>query len=323
MKKICILILVKVLCAGAFADHLPLGQLGRPFHETNLDLAWTAPTHELPRALRVYRVLPSKFSPAVVSNLMALGSFTAKDKKEPFPHVTSYTTADEKRLLWINPDRGYIEYRDSDADDMNIAEGVPDEKQTYDLAIQYLPKLGIDRSQLAVKPNSSELRTYVTYKEALLYKGLGMPAYATNIPMRGVFFIRSLDGVDFFGKGVRGGCTIEIGHHAKMSQIIVGWRNLKRDKLYQVAKPETVVKWIRDGKAFLQRAPDSHVNWTLARKMNIVKATPFYFGEPYIDRQDWVYPFMTLEASVDAGERHEVVTLYCPMLEKAPGKPLE
>jgi len=83
MKKLTLLVLSLFFCAGALGFDLPGGQFGLPLEKGEYDLVWDAPTNELPSALWVYRVLPAQFSPMVISNLMALGSFTLRDRKPP------------------------------------------------------------------------------------------------------------------------------------------------------------------------------------------------------------------------------------------------
>jgi hypothetical protein len=176
--------------------------------------------------------------------------------------------------------------------------------------------LGIDPSQLAKKNNSSDLRTYSTYAQAVLYKGLNQPAYATNIHMRGVYFIRSIDGVDFVGTGGRGGCMIEFGHNAKVSSITMSWRKLERDKLYPVATPETLLKWIHEGKAVCETSPDYDIDWSSVKNMTINKVTPYYFGEAYSEPQNVSSPFATIEAAIDTGQTNLTVYLHCPIMDE-------
>jgi hypothetical protein len=315
MKKIPILIF-QMLCVGSFAGNVPLNQLGHVFNNTNITLVWSVPTNNLPQRLWVYRALPSEFAPAAISNLMTLGAFTANDKnKNAPPGILSFVSPNSKRKLWIYPERGYIDYNDYEADDMHITEGVPDEKRAFELATNYLSALNIDRSQLAKKSNG-ELRIYTAEETAMLYKERGMPAYATNIHMRGVYFVRSLDGVDFIGNGGRGGCEIEFGHHAKVSRMLLCWRTLERDKFYPVATPETLLKWIREGKAVYEPSPDYDIDWSSVKRMAITKITPFYFGEVYSEPQNMISPFATLEATVDTEPTNLTVYLHCPIIDE-------
>src|ERR1017187_6763006 len=169
------LLLLLTICVAGFAADVPLAPLGRPFDQTNMALAWGAPTSGLPRDLWVYRAVRSGTPGPVLSNLVALGLFTAKDRKTVpnYPHTISYDNPSGRRKLWIDPDWGYIYYRDLDADDLNIAEGVPDEKRAFQLATNLLPKLGISSALLARKPNSSDLLTQQIEATAMLWRRPG------------------------------------------------------------------------------------------------------------------------------------------------------
>jgi hypothetical protein len=311
-------ILLGALCIASHAANVPFEQLGHVFNQTNVNLIWNAPTNDLPRNLWVYRVLPSKFSPAETSNLMTLGAFTDADRRPVpnHPQTLSFVVLDTKRTLRIDPERGYFTYTDSEADKMKIVEGVPDEKQAFRLATNYFPMLGIDPSQLAKKDGGSGLRTFSAYGQAVLYRGLKQPAYATNVHMRGVYFIRSLDGVDFVGTGGRGGYMIEFGHDAKVSSITVSWRKLGRDKLYPVANPVTIMKWIREGRVVCESSPDYAIEWPSLKNMTINKVTPYYFGEVYSEPQNFVSPFATIEAAVETGQTNLTVYLHCPIIDE-------
>jgi hypothetical protein len=324
MKNTLVLFLL-TLCATGFAGTVLVPPFGHPFKPTDVDLAWGAPTNGLPRSLWVYRAVRSGIPAPVVSNLMALGSFTTKDRKEVpnYPHTRFYVDRSGKRDLRIDPDWGYIDYRDHDADDMNMAEGVPDERKTFELATNLLPKLGINRALLARKPNNSDLRTRQIEGTATLWRrpGGGRP-YATNLCVRGVIFIRCLDGVDCFGPGIRGGCTIEFGSHAKVSAIRADWRKLKRDKLYPVTTPEKMLEWIREGKASYFPGQDWPVGEALSpHKLTITKVTPYYYAEAHGEFHEpngWVYPFAKLEARFDTGSTNEPTDIFCPILEEKP-----
>jgi len=323
MKRAIVLLLLPVSAVG-FAANMQLEHLGYPFGETNVALVWAAPTNDLPRNLWVYRAVRTGIPAPVLSNLMALGSFTAKDRKNVpnYPHFISCKDPSEKRSLWLDPDWGYISYRDLDADDLNIAEGVPDEKRAFQLATNLLPKLGISSALLARKPNSSDLLTQQIEATAMLWRrpGGGRP-YATNLHTRGIIFLRALDGVDF-ERWVRGGCTIEFGSHAKVSKIEANWRKLKRDKLYPLATPDQIIRWIREGKASYVPARD----WPQGeapppRKLTITKVTPYYYAEGHGEFEKpngRVYPFAKLEARFDTGSTNEPTYIFCPILEEKP-----
>ncbi len=254
--------------------------------------------------------------------MVALGSFTYKDRRN-IPgnsHVISYANQSRKRWLLINTDWSFIDYGDSDAENMHITEGVPDKERAFEIATNWLPKLNVDYSQLVKKANG-DMRIYFSEEATMFYKGSGTPAYATNISMCDVTFKRALDGVEMSGGSARGGCDIEIGHHAKIYRLLLSWRKYKRDELYPVATSEELMNWIRKGKAVWYPAPDSHItDLSSVRKLAITKVTPYYYSDAYgaEDKpQDWAIPFAEMEATVDNGGTNMGVRIDCPIIDEA------
>jgi len=246
-----LLLALTALPATVLRADVPLQRLGRPFGKTEATIAWASPTNKLPSHLWTYRALPSEFPQEVVSNLLVIGHFTRADRKAipNDPSILFYEAADGKRNLRIVSKWSDIRYRDSNADDMSIAEGVPSEERASFLATDLLPQLRIDPAQLAKSADGLGLRRYPTFAKAILSKDFSERPYATNIHLRGITFMRALDGVEFFGGSVRGGCSVEFGHHEKIAQIWVSWRKFKRESLYRVASPETFLKWIHEAQA--------------------------------------------------------------------------
>jgi hypothetical protein len=308
----------------------PLSELGRRFEPSpDLDLAWHAATNDWPATLWVYRVVPTQFLPKTVSNLMALGSFTERDRDQtrslnPIfdrPSAMKFRSVDQTRELGVFPNLGWIEYSDSKAVVSRGIAGVPkDEAKALKLAVKYFKKLGIDRSELAAKPHSSALQPSYILGEISTYTTNKIRT--TSINRRGVMLARAIDGVSFLGKGTRDGCSIEFGNHARISQIRLLWRNLKRERLYPTATPETLIKWIREGKAGWEPPPaDRFTDWPAVKKLTITKITAYYFGNRHFEIQDWVYPYATLEAIADTGNTNMTVYLHCPILDET--KPLK
>jgi hypothetical protein len=318
-----ILLLVLAGVGTTLANAPSLDSLGVAFHPTNLKVIWVAPTNDWPATLWTYRVLPAEFSPAVISNLMEIGSFAEGDRTQrtanpPFndPRSIRFQSADQGRELGIFPKLGWVYYSDRNADLSQVSEGVPkDEADTLKRAIELLSKLGVDPSELARKPRTSEFDAYYSKKTTVLYKGLGQPAYATNVTMRGVMISRSIDGVKFLGKGARDGCWIDFGNAGKVSQLKLLWRNLEPEELCSVVSPRRIQAWIREGKAVLEPPPGQDFDWTAIEQITVSKATPSYFGEEAFVGQNCVYPFVTLEAVANIGQTNTTVYLHCPLID--------
>lgn len=283
-----------------------LREIGLPFTNASCKLVWEAPTNILPSALWVYRVLPSNFSPGVVSNLMALGPFSSSNKVSSFashypPNPRSlFYLAGRDNSLTIDPNLGLIEYRNNLADNTSVIEGVPNEMEARSLGTNYLRKLGIDPASVGKTVRVAAGTGYIFKHE---------PSYQviTNTHSRSVSFARALQGVEFYAYDE--GCHIQFGHHAGVVELQLSWRNLERDRLCPLAKPETLMKSIREEKCFWQLwSPDAEALGTsIFKKMTIKSVTPYYYGGDKKDSQNWVYPFAYIEASVDMAVTNTII----------------
>lgn len=286
--------LLQLVSIVSVASQPPLDQLGQPFASTNCAITW-AVTNKLPEKLWVCRVLPSNFSPRVISNLVALGEFSPKEKVDNlgWQHndLRSRCYSNDKRSLGIYPRYGFIEYRYPKANDFKTEKGVPTEEEARRLGTDWVGLLALDRSQI------SEINVYTPVHLQFRHE----PYYRviTNINSRDITFGRRFDGLDFYMQ--KEGCRIQFAHHAVVSQIYLSWRNLERDKRYPVAKPEVIMKWMREGKCFWQPwHPDAqHLDSSCFTKVTVHKVTLYYYGNEQDEQQDWVCPFAHLETTVE------------------------
>ncbi len=309
MRRLYIPLLVAAFVpwAPAIGQNVPLKRLGDAFTQTNIALSWNASTQGLPTVVWTYRALPSKVSATVISNLTNLGDFAAKDRKNVpgYPTTILFNDPTGKKTLQFVPEWTYIYYNDGGADDMHIVEGVPNPEQTFQIATNWLPKLGVEIDQLFKATNGSGPRMNVGNATATLYKKSDGLAYATNTYMREAFFMRTLDGIEVSGGTGRGGCSIQISHHAKIRQIMVSWRHYERDKCFSVASPETILKWIREGKAVWWSPPGGlpPSAWGAATNIVIRTVKPYYYSEGYSEYDhplNWALPFVELEAHIES-----------------------
>ena len=297
---------------------------GEPFATANCDVVWSAP-----RTLWIYKTIPQHFSDEVISNLVAMGSFTARDKRKltgrdlaqlpakdrPMAkNVLAFVNKTEDRNLTILPAEGYIYYRDQRADPAtrDAIEDVPNEAQTQELALKFLDQFSIPRSELARKPDSPELQTFKEVRRwGHMDKQQGKRVEL--IESRGVFYVRQIDGVAFAGIGMAGGFHARFASHAKVAEQTLVWRNLQRYKIYEVASPGQVMQWIKDGKAAM---PEQNVYPSEVKKLTITDISLWYMGASGETRQDFTYPFADLRTIAETGETNIGVQLYCPILSK-------
>ena len=323
-------LLVGLLVLGAehvVAQEAPsLKHAGLPFSPGNIEVIWAAPTNQQPKTLWVYKTVPQHFSDAAISNLMALGSFTMRDKEKvtaeeraqlpaedraAVENVLGFETEDEARSLGILPAYGWIHYQDIHAYDVRTPiEDVPSEAMAEELGLKLLDQIGIPRSELAKRRNSSKPLTFMEGGTQGHYdKTHGRQV--DGIYCRGVFFIRQIDGVNFAGIGVAGGFYVNFVSHAKIRELDLVWRNLQPYKKYQVTSADQITQWIKEGKAVL---PGRNDGLDAVRRLTVTQLSPLYMGELGDKRQDFTYPFASLDAIADTGKTNIAIDLYCPIL---------
>jgi hypothetical protein len=176
-----------------------------------------------------------------MSNLLAIGCFTAKDRTAPPPDIrerekkaTYFSSPDASKRLAICPSLCFLDYRDGKAESPNQftpVVGVPDEREATRLGLKYLRLVGVDVSQLATKPGTCDLDLH--WEVGVLRftdEKTGAEVARTNI--YGVRFTRRIDGVDAWGMGTCGDAVIRFGNNASVASLQVWWRNLKPLELH-------------------------------------------------------------------------------------------
>lgn len=312
MKKTILLILFQMLWVAGFSQSLP-PEMNRGifFHPTNLVVHWKAAKHPWPERLWVLQMVPAQFSPTTISNLMALGPFTDKDKTD---HGTNDTVfSNSSGTLIITHTMGVIEFHASDTYDLKrLRKNVPETNQLFRLATNFLPKLGISLSEVATDGTGKPEFTHINDMGSIFYN----PMF-TNITARDVFFHRASDGVKFLPGGAGG--EIYFGENGKIVQMRLMWPTYKPDKLYFTATPKKIIQWVREGRAMQRRASDNSnvFDWTKAKSLTINKAAAYYYGQLISEEPVfpcWVRPLAELWGTVDIGKTNIPVDIICPLI---------
>jgi hypothetical protein len=318
MKGLSLLISSVLAGPATFAAGLVLD--GPVFSATNVRIVWNAPTNRWPTNLWIYKVLPQKFSPEVTSKLMAIGPFTLKDRthiegQPPFKdkRLLYFANTERTRHLGIFPPLGWIYYRDEHVNLLGkeSARGVRPEAEVLELAHKWLEKFGIDRDELATRENSSDLQTYRIVDTRTFFDRTKNER-KSEVILRGVSFVRRIDGVSLTGSGSDGGFTISFGNEGKIVNLELLWRNLKRERLCKAASPAEIMKRLEQGHG--RMVPIMGTDLRGAKRLVIEKVTPFYLGEAGETAQDFVYPFAALECTLDGGSNR--IVLKCPIIRQ-------
>jgi hypothetical protein len=231
-----------------------------------------------------------------------------KDKVPPL----YFSTPDEKRHLGIAPSFGYIEYEDSGAkaETEKLSMGVPTDEEAYPLALEYLRKFGIDRTQLATRPSTNNFTGPI---DLATRRELGTQGWTdtnthraiTDVTDRGIFFVRQVDGIDIDGI-VRGGMYISFGEHSKIAKLKITWRGLEPFELRSTLTPARILEDIRLGR--LKWRPMLPV--VPVKKITVTGFELFYRGQPgdadAAEQQKLVEPYVMIYASLGDGGTNDV-----------------
>jgi hypothetical protein len=223
-----------------------------------------------------------------------------------------YRNEDETKYLGIYPPLGWINFKDSTiiSNLRAIVTNVPNDEQVLQLGLEYLRKIGIDRSQLATKEGVSDLRIYRA-KTTSGWFDEKTKKDVEQIVTRSVFFIRRVDGIDFSGIGSMGGVSLGFANNGRLTELSVVWRNLEPFKLYKTADTNQLLALAKKGQGkWVPAVP--HLNE--AKKITITSVQPLYRGAEGEEEQEIVEPYVLLGASLDFGTTNIVSNFECNMM---------
>jgi hypothetical protein len=269
----------------------------------------------MPLSAAVYGVVSGPFSPAVLSNLSVLAGLTEKDRGKPSwddvqPKDLWYSDSGGNRTLGVLPDRGHAVIRSKNAIALphQPVEGVPSESEALRLAEAILPKIGIDRAQLAHRAGSDQVRyTKGVQRRGSFDKQQGK--IVTTEVARAVFLIRSFGGVPSFGWGRGGGIWFNFGNHGQLAELDLTWRAAEPMRLRAAATKEQFVDWLRKGQCVCRLDQPERV-----RALIVTNVSAYYLELSGREQQQEIYPMAELEAAAQLAETNLPVRLYCPLL---------
>ena len=284
-----------------------------------VEIVWDVPSNRWPDKVWSYRIAPHHFAGPVISNLMTLGAFSQADATRLPGHshlkgerIQYYADKERTRELGIFPSLGWVSFKDGKAKAAakGRALGVPTDEDAFQLAQDWLKKLGIDRSQLATKSGSSDLRIY---REKRTHGWMDKPT-GTNVSeviLRGVFFVRRVDGIDFNGIGPLGGVCFNFGNHGKVAELEIVWKGLEPFELHNTLTADQLMETVRSGRV---KWIPSHPQKTEIKKITITDVTLLYRGVGGEDEEKYITPYARLAASVDCGSTNVLANIECAII---------
>jgi hypothetical protein len=260
-------------------------------------VVWAA-TNSLPDSVRIYKVVPSSFSPAAVSYLKSISGS-------------------------ISPNRGLMNfYKQSDLG--TVLTNVPDKARAYELGTNLLTTLGVPFSELDSEPGRP--RAWFSPGTRGRFDRVTRQRITEPCTM-GVSFRRTIDGLQCNGQEVR----FQFESMESLTQIHVCWHGLQSTKVCHVAAPDQIVAWIKDGYARAHAVETTGSRWIKVR--DIKKVTVRYTVICYDATPDWrnddkvpeyLYPFANLHTEVEfSSEDKEIVRISVPIVKEALSRPAQ
>ena len=316
-KKRILILLVQCICATGLSQGLSLQTLGQPFKSPNLLVCWDAPTNVLPSTVWSYRLLPRTFSARAISNLVAACGLSEDDESISNADAVVFKNADKNptRFLGISSSRGAIYYQSvNNYGPTNLAKDVPAMGEMPKLTTNFLSEFGINTADIEKRTNGTpRFRFWEPSTEYFVSNEI-----ITNIEFRAVNFRRSVDGANVLGAGTAGNGQIEFGPHGRPVGIDLTWPNLERHKSFRTVTTETIIRWIREGKAvqggIALNLPD--IDWMTAKRLTVKKAEICYYAGNHLSPSLWLMPLVSLWTTVDTGNGMVNVEIDCPITDE-------
>lgn len=302
---------------SGFSDNPRWKVFGTPIPaHADLDVRWEAPnkfvgsnvpTNKWPSKMWVYSIEPRRFSSKVISNLMAMCSFTEKDKVQQDSNGITFRSG--ARILSISYPSGSIQYQTPEPNygPTKLAQGVPSMSEMPKLTKKFLRVVGLKLSEIERNTNGAPNFDFWQPLSVYYLKSGSI----TNIAFRAVVFRRAVDGAEVIGDA--GYCQLHFGEHGRISQIDFSWPDLKRYKSAETLKPETVIQLIRNGKAHQGLLPMGFdpIEWQAVKSVTVKQAWPCYFGG-----DSRLYPFLDLWTTVEAPQGYVDIEIDCPIIDE-------
>ena len=320
----CGILLAISLDFNAGAAGLQFDSIYEPFYSERIEIVWAVGTNHLPSGFHVFRRVKKEFSPSVVSNLMALGSFAENDLRGSKSSWRVYGDKPSLSHLSFRTDTGAAFFSENAEPDR---EGeAPGEDTVARLALEMLDRYGIRKSDLSMNEKAQIPEClFIGQTQTKFDKAAGKPV--SRVLERGVAFSRVIDGIETTGLGA-GRIEFAFGAGLKLRKLQLFDPGLVTVSSHPIATSGQIVQWIREGRARVgsyETTGQRRVEVSLIRKLRIQSVEPAYFF-PDVDEPGWreIYPYLRLACEAELGEKDvEDVYLACPAISEGLPKALK
>jgi len=310
-----VLIVLTSACALAHADDLHFDEMGYPFKNRKLEIVWKTTTNRVPPTMNIYKVVPSKFSFSLVTNMIAMGGFKEPEKVKNalIPALRGKEAAFEEipahKTIHLSPERGLaLFFNDSRyALPREPERGVPSDEDAPKLALEVAKALGVNTSEIARVPDSDR---FLFRRDKRTMGGLLNGKYTKRDIARGIYLYRAIDGIPVYGNGNCGGLYVNFANDAQAAQVELSWRNLEVKKRSATASRDEIARRLRNGSAFIRLEEGDPAK---IKKITILEMLAHYRTLSGHDAQALVLPIVVIQANADLGDQTVPVQFFCPV----------
>ena len=318
-----IIAVLSILVDSTFAAVVPLSRMGEPFYSKTLQIEWAVATNSLPATVMIFKVVPASFSPAVVSNLVRLGAFTATDRVQslvPEIHnpkgVLSFQSSDKRSSLSIFPSYGFASFS-SEGDFTAASENVPSQTRAFELGTNVLKQLELPAGQLET---SGDQQPRAWFSPGTRGRGDKQTHKLVKQPWSmGIEFRRELEQIPCDDEHLR----IRFESRERTASLELCWHGVQPLKRCSVATKKQIITWITEGRAHVGYSVMTGARWIKMsdiKRLTIKKITLHYSTASFSSDQgddvlaDRLYPYGEFEVEAELGPGDtECFQLLCPI----------
>jgi hypothetical protein len=305
-----------VLVSAVFAAESPFQNFCDPFNGKDCEVIWAAPTN-LPASVKIFTVVPTKFLPNTISNLLQIAKLAPNNRIRSTQggvlgekDVLEYANKKDTRHLDIIPSQGTIGLGIEGTmaqipKEMPV--GVPDDNEALRLALDILKQIGINYSELSTDSSGKIQSTYA--EESVLHKDKPSGLLVTNVISREIHLRRQIDSLPVWGMA---GISMKFGNEGKLAYLSAVCRTVKPDKDCQVPNVAEFIHRIKSGRVLIR---NEHANATY-KKITVTKASLYYWENSGAEPQTHIYPFAVLEAKTDLQGDNSTIQLFVPLVNE-------
>ena len=272
----------------------PLYKLdGVPFHPAaNIEINWVVAITNVPENLWIYKVVPQKFSMAVLTNILSACHLSTKNRSTPeqIPpedkdYIRFQIQNENGRILHsldVAPNLGWFHYENNSWNYYDKVAPAPSMEKIVDMSLDILREAGIDFSLVSGKPRK--------YTESTTELGTN----AAVISARDVFFHRKIDGIP------QNGFCLEtqygtISNQPTLFKLEINWRNLSPYILRQTAFTNQLNDFIRNGKSTIQFYDFDTNTLKDCKQLTVTTFFPLYYNTYGFKSVNYVYPYCVMD----------------------------